>query len=91
MWGLATLLVGLLFGLLTPGLQNRDRVLRTSLVVGAIVGLVLAVFGIVIDAPALGMAEGVWTAILAGLVMAVLFVLGAWMGDVVQRYRTTMG
>lgn len=86
MWGLATLPIGGLFGWMTPGLRNRTRVLRVGLGLGIVVGVVLAVFGRAIGSRPLGIGDTGTDAVAAGIGMAVLFVVGVWIGDVLRRY-----
>lgn len=86
MWGTATLVVGGLFGWLTPGLQNRDRVLRLGLVLGVAVALVLAGLGALIGSPPLGIGTEPVDVASSVIGMAVLFVVGVWIGDIFQRH-----
>lgn len=88
MWGLAAALVGALYGWLTPGLQNRDRVLWTGAAIGLAVALAFALLGAAIDARPLPIGAGAWGSVLAVLAMTVLFAAGVWLGDLLQRHRT---
>lgn len=87
MWGLLTVLVGGLFGWMTPGLRNKDRVLRIGLVIGVIVGLVLALFGAMIGSPPLAIGTEPAEVTASVIAMTVFFVAGVWAGDVLQRHR----
>lgn len=90
MWGLSTLLVGAVYGWLTPGVHNKSRVLWTGLGLGLIVAIVFTLLGAAIDSSALPLGTGVRNRILAVLVMTLTFALGVWAGDLLQRRRTTV-
>lgn len=89
MWGLVAFLVGGLYGSLTPGLQNRDRVVQTGAAIGLGVAVVFWGLGALVESAPLGFGDGVWTGLLSILAMTLLFVLGVWLGDLLQRHRTT--
>lgn len=89
MWGLSALVIGALFGWMTPGLQNRDRVLATGLILGALAAAVFILLGAAIGSDPLPVGEGAWGTLASFTVMTVLFLFGVWIGDVLQRYQTT--
>lgn len=82
-WGLALFIIGLLYGLLAAGKQDKSRLFKNGLLIGLVLALVLALLGFFAGAPALGIggALGIlWTA----LILSLLFVLGVWIGDLLQ-------
>lgn len=87
-WGTATLVVGWLFGWLTPGLRNRNRVLQLGMVMAVLVALVLAGLGALIGSPPLGIGTEPIDVASSVVGMAVLFVVGVWIGDIFQRHST---
>lgn len=87
-WGLATFLVGGLFGWMTPGLRNRSRVLRIGLLMGVVVAIVLALLGVLVGSPPLGIGTEPADVAASVVAMTVFFVAGVWVGDVLQRHRT---
>ena len=91
MWGVSTLIVGGLFGWLSPGVQHRHRVLRAGMAVGVVVALVLGGFGLWLGSPPLGIGLAPADVAASIIGMAVLFVVGVWIGDVLHRFRALEG
>lgn len=87
MWGSVAVLVGGLYGWLSPGLHNRGRVLGSGVLLGLVVAGVFALLGALIGSPPLGLGSGAGAAIASTVVMALVFLLGVWLGDLLQRYR----
>lgn len=85
-WGVLALVVGVLYGWLTPGKQDKGRMLMTGLMYGLVIGLVLAIVGWAFGSNPifLGNGSGILGTILAVVVIAVLFVIGVWIGDLVE-------
>ncbi len=88
MWGLLAFFIGGLYGWMTPGVQNKTRILWTGLLIGIVVGLTLGLFGAFIGASPLGIGTGVTDTVLSILVITLLFVVGVWVGDMLQRRQT---
>lgn len=84
MWGLVAFLIGIAYGWWAPGTQDKGRLFINGLVIGLVIGLVLALIGYWADAPALGVG-GLVGIFLAVAVITALFVLGAWIGDMIER------
>lgn len=85
-WGLVALVVGILYGALKPGRQDKSALLRQGLMIGLVVGIILAVIGYLTGSPALGIGSFVG-AVIAAIVMTLLFVLGVWLGDLFTASR----
>jgi Mg/Co/Ni transporter MgtE len=85
-WGLVAFLVGLAYGALKTGRQDKSQLLKTGLIIGLVVGIVLAVIGILTNAPALGFGGFLWT-VFTALILTLLFVLGVWVGDLLTGAR----
>lgn len=85
-WGILALVIGTLYGWLTPGRQDKGRMLVTGLVYGLTIGLVLAVIGWAFGSNPifLGTGSGLLGMILAVVVIAILFVVGVWIGDLIE-------
>lgn len=85
-WGLIALAVGVLYGWLTPGQQDKGRILKTGLVWGLIFGLILAVLGFAVGSNPilLGSGSGIVGFVVALIVIVVLFVIGVWVGDLLE-------
>jgi hypothetical protein len=85
-WGLLAIVIGFLYGALKKGRQDKGRLLREGLMIGLVVGIVLAVIGLVAGVPLLGV-SGFIGAIIAAVVITLLFILGVWLGDLVTGAR----
>ena len=81
MWGLLALVVGLLYGWLTPGTQDKSRILVHGLVIGFVVAIVLALLGVAVGSNPLQFGGGFFGIFLSVVVITLLFVLGVWLGD----------
>lgn len=85
-WGLLAFIVGIAYGALKAGRQDKSDLLKQGLIIGLVVALVLALVGFFTGYGALGVAGGiavVWTT----LVLTLLFVLGVWLGDLFTGQR----
>ena len=85
-WGLVAFIVGILYGALKAGRQDKSSLLKQGLVIGLVVALVLALIGFVTGYGALGVAGGlavIWTT----LILTLLFVVGVWIGDLFTGQR----
>lgn len=85
-WGLVSFIAGLLYGWLAAGKQDKSRLFKKGLVIGLVLAIVLAVLGWLTNAPALGVGGAIaviWTA----FVLALLFILGVWLGDLIEGRR----
>lgn len=91
-WGLVTFVIGLLYGWLSPGRQNKGYLFKTGLLIGLVLALVFGILGWVTNSNPLGIAAADMLGIfLSVVVLTLLFVLGAWIGDLIEggtRRRT---
>ena len=89
-WGLLAFVIGILYGALKRGRQDKSDLFKQGLVIGLVVGIVLAVIGFLAGVPVLGVA-GFLAAIWGALVLTLLFILGVWIGDLITgaKRRTT--
>lgn len=94
MWGLIAFLFGLLYGWISPGRQNKSRLLWNGLWIGLLIAVVLLVIGFATGEPALGFGGGV-AMFVSVVILTLLFILGAWIGDLIEgglnRRRTGRG
>jgi CDP-diglyceride synthetase len=84
MWGLLVILGGLLYGWMTPGRQDKGHLLWNGFLLGIVVALVLALLGAAIGAQPLPLGAGLVGIVLTVLILTVLFVLGTWLGDLIE-------
>jgi uncharacterized membrane protein len=89
MWGILTLLVGLAYGYLTPGRQDKTRLLVLGTGLGLVLALVLGVLASFAGLQPLGVALGAGAVgiFLTVLVLTVLFVLGVLVGDWLEHRK----
>lgn len=85
MFGWLALILGIVYGYMTPGRQNKMDLFKTAILIGIVVGLVFAAIGWLTGINALGIGEGIIGVIIGALVIAVLFVVGAWIGDFLEE------
>ena len=85
-WGLLTFVIGILYGALARGRQDKGALFKQGLVIGLVLALVLVLIGWVTGAPALGFGGGLWI-VVAAIVLSLLFILGVWIGDLITGAR----
>jgi hypothetical protein len=83
-WGLVSLLVGIVYGYVTPGRQDKMALLKKGIVIGVVLALVFAIVGFLLNVRALGVDLGAIGIFVEVVVLTILFVLGAWIGDVLE-------
>ena len=89
-WGLLIFVVGLLYGWLSPGRQDKGRLFKNGLMIGIVLALVLALLGYLGGASPLGI-TGLSTfvsVLVSVVVLTLLFILGAWIGDLIEGGTT---
>jgi uncharacterized Tic20 family protein len=85
-WGLVTLVLGILYGALKRGRQDKSDLFKQGVIIGVVVALVLVVIGVLSGAPALGFGGAVGV-ILTAIILSLLFILGVWLGDLMTGAR----
>ena len=84
MWGLLIFLVGILYGWMTPGHQDKGRLLWNGFLIGIVIALVMALLGAALDAQPLPFGAGIVGVVLTVLLLTMVFVAGTWLGDFVE-------
>ncbi len=87
MWGFLVFLVGILYGWMTPGRQDKTRLFMNGLWIGLVLAIVLALLGVLLSAPAVPLGVNVVGVVLSVLLLTVLFIVGAWLGDLIEGSR----
>lgn len=87
-WGLLVFVIGFAYGFFTPGRQNKGHILKMGILWGIVIAIVLAVLGYFTSVPALGLGGGFIGIIIEAIVLTLLFVLGVWLGDMLEGRRT---
>ncbi|HET6320142.1 MAG TPA: hypothetical protein VFG86_27100, partial [Chloroflexota bacterium] len=88
-WGWIAFLVGIAYGWWKPGKQNKWDMLKTGVLVGAVIAILFALLGYATGYDPIGLG----TATLLGtfisfVVLTVVFVVGVWIGDLIEGWRT---
>ena len=85
--------VGLIYGLLNPGREDKLGLIKKSVIIGVIITLLFTVLFFVFTAPAwifapfvpvMGGILGLFAGIFVGLYFGVVFVVGAFVGDLIE-------
>lgn len=84
MWGLLAFVIGLLYGWLKPGRQDKSQLMVRGLVIGLVVGLVLALLGVAVGSNPVYFGSGFLAIVLGIVIITLLFVLGVWLGDLIE-------
>lgn len=93
MWGFLVFLIGLAYGWMSPGRQDKSRLFMRGLLWGVVIAVVLALIGFffgsnpVTATANMGFFDIVWTAI----VLSLAFILGVWIGDMIEGRRARTG
>ena len=89
---LLTIGVGVIYGYLKPGREDRVALLKNGLIIGIVLGIVVLVFGMLVDSRILsysgvGMMIGLvgMFVFIMVVILAVLFILGTFIGDWVEE------
>ena len=83
-WGLIVFVIGLLYGWLSPGRQNKSALFRTGVYIGVLVAVVFGIIGLLLNANPLGVGAGILGFIIAVVILSLLFILGVWLGDLIE-------
>src|SRR5687767_14635413 len=87
-WGLLTFVIGLLYGWLSPGRENKMRLLRNGVIFGLLLAIVLGLIGFFTGYSPLGVGSGrdMLSLFVSVVILTLLFVLGAWIGDLIEGW-----
>lgn len=85
-WGLLAFVAGLLYGWLSPGRQDKGRMMVTGIVYGVIIAAVLGLLGWLLGSNPLflGAGSSFLGIVVAVVILTVLFVVGVWLGDLAE-------
>lgn len=88
MWGLLVLLLGGIYGFMSPGRENKSRLFVNGVLIGLVLAILFALLGGWSGRDALGIGSGTFGIILDAIVLSLLFVVGVFIGDWFDRTRT---
>ena len=84
MWGLLALVIGVLYGWLKPGNQDKSRIMVTGILLGLVIALVLTLLGASLGSNPVHFGSGFLGIVLGIVIITLLFVLGVWLGDLIE-------
>lgn len=85
MWGLLAFFVGILYGWLKTGAQDKSQILVRGLIIGLAVGILLALVGILgFGSSPVGFGSGFLGVVFSIVIITLLFILGVWIGDLLE-------
>lgn len=89
-WGLVVFVIGLAYGFMSPGRQDKSQLFKKGLLWGLVIAVVVALLGWLFNANPLGLADvGFFGILIAAVVLTIVFVLGVWIGDWFDSRRST--
>lgn len=89
MWGWLAFLVGIAYGYMKPGRQDKTDILKTGIIVGIVVALVFALLGWAFRYDPLGFGTtGIVGTIVSFVVLTVVFIIGVFIGDWLESARS---
>ena len=88
MWGLLAFVIGLLYGWLKPGHQDKSQMMVRGLVIGLVLAIVLVLLGFALGSNPVGFGSGVLGIFLGVVIITLLFILGVWLGDLIEGNKS---
>lgn len=87
-WGLVVFVIGIAYGWMSPGRQDKSTLFKKGLLWGLIIAVVVALLGWVFRLNPLGLSDvGFFGILIAAVVLTLLFILGVWIGDWIEHRR----
>lgn len=79
--------IGIIYGYANPGRENRGRLLRNGLLIGIVLGIIFVGLGMLMGSGllVLGVVSVFAAIFIEILILTVLFILGTWIGDWLER------
>lgn len=89
-WGLVVFLIGIAYGWMSPGRQDKSTLFKRGLLWGLIIAIVVALLGFFFNANPLGLGDvGFFSILVAAIVLTLAFIVGVWIGDMIEGRRHT--
>jgi hypothetical protein len=80
------IIIGIIYGYMKPGKEDRSAILKKGVVIGIILGAITIVLGLLGGGGFLLFGSVVGVAIfIEVIILAVLFVIGTYIGDMLER------
>ncbi|VVB50785.1 Uncharacterised protein [uncultured archaeon] len=74
-----TFVLGIIYGYVSPGRENRGALLRKGLIVGIVLAIILAGLGLFVGGTIMALSG--MAVFIEVVILTVLFIIGTWIGD----------
>lgn len=92
MWGWILLFIGIAYGYMTPGKQDKSRLFWKGLIIGLVAAVVLTLIGWVTNSNPVVLGDtGFWGFIWGAILLTLAFIVGVFIGDLFDRRRGHAG
>ena len=94
MWGLIVFVIGIAYGYMSPGRQDKSTLFKKGLLWGLIIAVVVALLGFFFNANPLGFGDmGFFGILISAIILTLVFIVGVWLGDMIEgrRHNRTTG
>ncbi|CAG0955294.1 hypothetical protein METP2_00464 [Methanosarcinales archaeon] len=82
-----TFVLGIIYGYVSPGRENRGALLRKGLIIGVVLAIILVAVGLFVGGTIMTL-SGI-SVFIEVVILTVLFIIGTWIGDWIEgRSRT---
>jgi hypothetical protein len=78
------LIVGVLYGYMSPGKEDKMKILKNGLKWGVMIGIALAVLNLLLGGGFLMSGAGLFGSIIAVVYLTIFFIIGAFIGDFLE-------
>jgi hypothetical protein len=78
------LIVGVLYGYMSPGKEDKMKILKNGLKWGVMIGIVMAVLNLLLGGGFLLSGAGLLGSIIAVVYLTIFFIIGAFIGDFLE-------
>ncbi len=90
---LLVFIVGLIYGIINPGKEDKLNLLKKSIMIGVVIALLITALFFLFTAPVwiavpfipiFGGIVGIFAGVFVGLYFGIVFVVGAFIGDLIE-------
>ena len=74
-----TFVLGIIYGYVSPGRENRGALLRKGLIVGIVLAIILVAVGLFVGGTIMTLSG--MAVFIEVVILTVLFIIGTWIGD----------
>jgi ABC-type transport system involved in cytochrome bd biosynthesis fused ATPase/permease subunit len=78
------LILGVIYGYMSPGKEDKMKILKNGLKWGLIIGIVLGVLNLLVGGGLLVSGAGIIGTVIAVVYLTIFFIIGAFIGDFLE-------